>query len=199
MLQRKSVIVPSTRLIKIVCKNSLTHLYSIFNAVTSFTAFVSNHQQIECLFYIIFRVTTDITSNLCGTGWLWRGPLATSIFPTNYLRYLSYLCKHTITAISRIFLFILTNLPNCRFTIDCPLTGALWSIEHYLSQPNPLPAKLFRGNINIYLHFVSFLHIDMTQVVEIFSKVRQGSTYPTWSISWLLVSWCRKELGRQQQ
>ena len=31
---------------------------------------------------------------------------------------------------------------------------------------NPLHAKFFRGNINIYLHFVSFLHIDMTQVVE---------------------------------
>ena len=27
---------------------------------------------------------------------------------------------------------------------------------------NPLRAKLFRGNINIYLHFVSFLHIDTT-------------------------------------
>ena len=30
---------------------------------------------------------------------------------------------------------------------------------------NPLRAKFFRGNI--YLHFVSFLHIDTTQVVEI--------------------------------
>ena len=32
---------------------------------------------------------------------------------------------------------------------------------------NPLRAKFFRGNINIYLHFVSFLHIDTMQVVEI--------------------------------
>ena len=32
---------------------------------------------------------------------------------------------------------------------------------------NPLRAKFFRGNINIYLHFVSFLHIDTTQVVEV--------------------------------
>ena len=32
---------------------------------------------------------------------------------------------------------------------------------------NPLRAKFFRGNINIYLHFVSFLHIDTTQVFEI--------------------------------
>ena len=32
---------------------------------------------------------------------------------------------------------------------------------------NPLRAKFFKGNINIYLHFVSFRHIDATQVVEI--------------------------------
>ena len=38
---------------------------------------------------------------------------------------------------------------------------------------NPLRAKYFRGNIKIYLHFVSFLHIDMTQVVEILPQVRQ--------------------------
>ena len=42
---------------------------------------------------------------------------------------------------------------------------------------NPLRAKFFRGNINIYLHFVSFLHIDMTQVVEILPQVRQEPTY----------------------
>ena len=44
---------------------------------------------------------------------------------------------------------------------------------------NPLHAKLFRGNINIYLHFVSFLHIDTTQVVEIFPQIRQEPTYST--------------------
>ena len=44
---------------------------------------------------------------------------------------------------------------------------------------NPLRAKFFRGNINIYLHFVSFLHIDMAQVVEIFPQVRQEPTYST--------------------
>ena len=41
----------------------------------------------------------------------------------------------------------------------------------------PWCAKFFRGNINIYLHFITFLHIDMTQVVEIFPQVRQGLTY----------------------
>ena len=33
---------------------------------------------------------------------------------------------------------------------------------------NLLRAKCIRGSINIYLHYVWFLHIDMTQVVEMF-------------------------------
>ena len=44
---------------------------------------------------------------------------------------------------------------------------------------NPLRAKFFRGNINIYLHFISLLHIDMKQAVEILHHVRQGPTYST--------------------
>ena len=43
----------------------------------------------------------------------------------------------------------------------------------------PLRAKFFRGNINIYLYFVSFLHIDATQVVEIVPQMRQEPTYST--------------------
>ena len=42
---------------------------------------------------------------------------------------------------------------------------------------NRLRAKFFRGNINIYLHFVSFLHIDMTQILKILPEVREGLTY----------------------
>ena len=48
-----------------------------------------------------------------------------------------------------------------------------------ITRVNPLHAKSFRGNINIYLHFVSFLHIDMTQVVEIPPQMRQEPTYST--------------------
>ena len=44
---------------------------------------------------------------------------------------------------------------------------------------NPLHTKFFRGNINIYLHFVSFLHIDTAQVVEILPQIRQEPTYST--------------------
>ena len=49
----------------------------------------------------------------------------------------------------------------------------------YPSRLNPLRAKFFRGNINIYLHLLSLLHIDMTQVVEILPQVRQEPTYST--------------------
>ena len=43
----------------------------------------------------------------------------------------------------------------------------------------PLRAKFFWENKNIYLHFMSFLHIDMTQVVEILPQVRQELYYST--------------------
>ena len=42
---------------------------------------------------------------------------------------------------------------------------------------NPLRAKFFTGNINIYIHFVSFIHINMTQVLKILPQVREGPTY----------------------
>ena len=44
---------------------------------------------------------------------------------------------------------------------------------------NPLHAKLFRVNKHIYLHFMSFLHIDTMQVVEILPQIRQEHTYST--------------------
>ena len=43
----------------------------------------------------------------------------------------------------------------------------------------PLRAKFFRGNQNMYLRFMSFLHIDMIQVVEILHQVWQELTYST--------------------
>ena len=44
---------------------------------------------------------------------------------------------------------------------------------------NSLRAKLFRENINIYLHFMSLLHIDVTHALKIFPQVRPGPTYST--------------------
>ena len=42
---------------------------------------------------------------------------------------------------------------------------------------NSLRAKFFVRNTKIYLHLMSFLLIDMAQVVKIFSHVRQELTY----------------------
>ena len=44
---------------------------------------------------------------------------------------------------------------------------------------HPLRTKFFSGNKNISLNFMSFLHIHMSQVVEILSNVRQELTYST--------------------
>ena len=46
-----------------------------------------------------------------------------------------------------------------------------------LVQINPLRAKFFRENINIYLHFVSFPYIGTVQVIEILSQITQEHTY----------------------
>ena len=48
--------------------------------------------------------------------------------------------------------------------------------EHFI---NHLRAIFFWGNINIYLHFMSFLHIDLTQVLKILPQVRPGPIYST--------------------
>ena len=44
---------------------------------------------------------------------------------------------------------------------------------------NPLRAIFFRENINIYSHFMSFLHTNKTQVVEMPPRVRQGPAFST--------------------
>ena len=56
-----------------------------------------------------------------------------------------------------------------------------WDTPHskYMYKLNPLRAKFLRENINIYLQFMSFLHTDKTQVVEIPPRVRHGPAYST--------------------
>ena len=45
-----------------------------------------------------------------------------------------------------------------------------WSARSF----NPLRYKFFIGNIKMYLQFISFLHTDMTQAIEILPCVRQN-------------------------
>ena len=78
------------------------------------------------------------------------------------------------------------------------MTHTWWYALYKSCLLNPLSAKFFRGNINRYLHFMSYLHANTTQVVEISPRARQGPAYSTKSISWLLMSWRRKEPGHQQ-
>ena len=54
----------------------------------------------------------------------------------------SMLCFHSICSLMRLYAAII-NIPSCMR-------------EENTYKPNPLPAIFFRGNINIYLHFVSF-------------------------------------------
>ena len=56
-------------------------------------------------------------------------------------------------------------------------TALSWMMEYLKVKVNPLRAKLFKGNKNMYLHFMSFLHIDLTQVLKILPQVRPGPTY----------------------
>ena len=60
---------------------------------------------------------------------------------------------------------------------------------------NPLCPEFFIRNRKMYLQFITFLHTDITQVVEILSHVRQELTYSTHSILCVLMSWRRKEPG----
>ena len=60
------------------------------------------------------------------------------------------------------------------------IEGILDKVDHVIAWVdciNPLRAKFFRGNINIYLRVMSLLHIDMTQVLKILHQVRP--TYST--------------------
>ena len=56
-----------------------------------------------------------------------------------------------------------------------PRCSFLSAVAHW--PLNPLRAKFFRRNINIYfiyIYFMSLLHIDMTQVLKILPQVRPG-------------------------
>ena len=76
-------------------------------------------------------------------------------------------CKHTEH---------FKHLTHC--AIWCIWSGSLLPVPilTYFSI-NPLHAKFFRGNINIYLHFMSLLHIDLTQVLKTLPRIREGPTY----------------------
>ena len=64
-------------------------------------------------------------------------------------------------------------------TIDRPTSRIIWADARTEASVNSLRAKFFRVNINIYLHFMSFLHTYKTRVFEIPPRVRQGPAHFT--------------------
>ena len=78
--------------------------------------------------------------------------------------------------------------PYCHGQQNC--LGTWFPVSGYLDEIwlNPLHAKFFRGNKSIYLHFMSFLHIDMIHAIKILPhQVRHELTYSTQLVSWVLM------------
>ena len=88
-----------------------------------------------------------------------------------YFCFVSYSCDFNVKIVSG------TRIWKWHFCRECDRWFHFIRWDYILA----LHAKFFRGNKNIYLHFMSFLHIDMTQVVEILPQVRQELTYSTYS------------------
>ena len=55
--------------------------------------------------------------------------------------------------------------------------GNPFDVETVISIIYPLRDKFLIGNIEVYLQFISFLHSDLRQVVEILPRVRQELNY----------------------
>ena len=72
-------------------------------------------------------------------------------------------------------------------------TVSIWWRRHVIIDPSTNLNRLtlyvlnFSEGTNIYLHFMSFLHIDMTEAVEIISQIRPELAYSTYQYHGL---WC---------
>ena len=93
--------------------------------------------------------------------------------PLPHTKHLNGLCPVWTTICSRSLCKVGNSLshneqPNCFFS----------GVVHHMYL-NPLRAKFFRVNLNIYLHFMSFLHTNKTHAIEIPHRVRQGPAYST--------------------
>ena len=87
--------------------------------------------------------------------------------------------------------------------LEAPGASILWGRYYSVTMCRVTWGALLLGRALLigtlrYLHFMSLLHIDMTQVLKILPQVRPVPTYSTQSISLLLMSWWRKEPGHQQ-
>ena len=84
---------------------------------------------------------------------------------------------HTMTQIGQVYSGANTGLTDQRSIDNVKLFNVI-SLQ-ITSVLTLYMLIFFRVNINMYLYLISFLHIDMTQVVEILPRVRQGPTFST--------------------
>ena len=136
---------------------------------------VSNHQPHDCLLNRLFRCRSKKTSKLRATGLCPGNSPVTGEFPAQMAsnaENISIWWRHHEYASGRCFL-------------------CSWLVANYPFRSELLPPKTY--------NYMSFLHIDMTQVVEILPQVRKKLTYSIQSISWVLMSWRRKEPRHQLQ
>ena len=102
----------------------------------------------------------------------WAMPI-TLIYMCHNLRSYHEWCRADIASSGG----ICQQRPYCCYWNHMGINVAL--VNGMSSDLNPLRTKFFRDNINIYLHFMSFLHSNKTQVVEITPWLRQGPAYST--------------------
>ena len=60
---------------------------------------------------------------------------------------------------------------------------------------NPCRAESILGIIKTHLYFLSYLNTAKSQEVKIIVRTRQGPIYPAYSVSWLVMTWQRKNQG----
>ena len=81
------------------------------------------------------------------------------------------------------------------YLTDCRPLVPLYALLH---SDMSLCVLNFLRNLKMYLQLISFLHNDITQLVEILPHIRQELYYSTKTISWVLISWWHNEQVHQQ-
>ena len=135
------------------------------------------YEQISQIIIAACKLSTDGFPDLIDQQYGWLNPYGTAgeIFRRPSKKNGCWCSGHCQPRKWRLIVFHADGFQHmCHYGME-----AWREMEMYSKILNPLRAKLFRGNINVYLHFMSLLHIDMTQVLKILPQVTPGLTYFT--------------------
>ena len=152
--------------------SQITSLIIVYSTVYSGTD-QSKHQSSATLAFVRGIHRSPVNSPLKGPGMRKMFPFD-DVIMCMFLPVSSMSCLIHVTAV----LYICYTILCYKETFNCS-SSLMWYCccrVDFISL-NPLHAKFFRGNINIYLHFMSFIHIDMTRVLKILPQVREGPAY----------------------